>query len=39
MTQKDVFIVSNKFIADFLETYESHNLQGYNSGGYAYLSS
>ena len=31
--------MSNKFICEFIETYESHNLQGYNSGGYAYLSS
>jgi len=36
---QEQYIVSNKFICEFIENYEGHNLQGYNSGGYAYLES
>lgn len=29
-------MLSDRYIAEFMEKYESLNLEGYNSGGYAY---
>ena len=39
MQQKDNYMLSDRYIPEFIEKYEKHNLQGYNSGGYAYLQS
>jgi hypothetical protein len=37
---KDLYMIENsKFVMDYLTQYEQHNLQGYNSGGYAYRNS
>lgn len=37
---KDAYMVENsKFVCEYLTTYEQHNLQGYNNGGYAYRNS
>ena len=32
-------MLQDRYVAEFIEKYEHHNLQGYNSGGYAYLQS
>ena len=39
MQQKDKYILSDRYVAEFMEKYERLNLQGYNSGGYAYRES
>ena len=39
MQQKDKYYLSDRYVAEFLEKYERLNLQGYNSGGYAYRES
>lgn len=39
MKQKDNYMLSDRYVAEFMEKYERLNLQGYNSGGYAYSES
>ena len=39
MQQKDKYLLSDRYVAEFLEKYERLNLKGYNSGGYAYRES
>ena len=39
MQQKDKYLLSDRYVPEFMEKYESLNLQGYNSGGYAYRES
>jgi len=39
MQSKDRYVLSDRYIAEFLEKYERLNLKGYNSGGYAYRES
>lgn len=37
---KDAYMIENsKFVSEYLTTYEQHNLQSYNNGGYAYRNS
>ena len=37
--EKDKYVLSDRYVAEFLEKYERLNLKGYNSGGYAYRES
>ena len=39
MQEKDKYILSDRYVSEFMEKYERLNLQGYNSGGYAYRES
>ena len=39
MQQKDKYVLSDRYVAEFMEKYERLNLKGYNSGGYAYRES
>ena len=39
MQQKDKYQLSDRYVSEFMEKYEQLNLQGYNSGGYAYRES
>ena len=39
MQQKDKYVLSDRYVSEFMEKYEGLNLQGYNSGGYAYRES
>ena len=39
MQQKDKYLLSDRYVPEFMEKYERLNLQGYNSGGYAYKES
>ena len=36
MKQKDEYVLQDRYVAEFIQKYEHHNLQGYNSGNYAY---
>lgn len=36
MQTKDKYVLSDRYISEFMEKYERLNLEGYNSGGYAY---
>lgn len=39
MQSKDKYLLSDRYVSEFMEKYERLNLQGYNSGGYAYRES
>lgn len=39
MKNKDQYVLSDRYVSEFMEKYERLNLQGYNSGGYAYRES
>ena len=39
MQEKDKYVLSDRYVSEFMEKYERLNLQGYNSGGYAYRES
>ena len=39
MSQKDEYILQDRYVAEFIEKFEAHNLHGYNNGGYAYAAS
>ena len=39
MQQKDKYLLSDRYVAEFMEKYEQLNLRGYNSGGHAYRES
>ena len=39
MQQKDKYLLGDRYVSEFMEKYEKLNLQGYNSGGYAYKES
>lgn len=39
MQKKDTYVLQDRYIAEFMEKYERLNLEGYNSGGYAYRES
>ena len=39
MKEKDQYTLSDRYVSEFMEKYERLNLQGYNSGGYAYRES
>jgi hypothetical protein len=39
MQAKDKYVLSDRYVSEFMEKYEGLNLQGYNSGGYAYRES
>ena len=39
MQTKDNYILSDRFMAEFIEKYEHLNFAGYNAGGYAYRES
>jgi len=39
MQDKDKYVLSDRYVSEFMEKYEQLNLQGYNSGGYAYRES
>ena len=36
---KESYVLSNRFVTEFLESYEKHNLAAYNAGDYAYKQS
>jgi len=36
MQQKDKYVLQDRYVSEFMEKYERLNLEGYNSGGYAY---
>ena len=39
MQSKDQYMLSDRYVSEFMEKYERLNLKGYNSGGYAYRES
>ena len=39
MQEKDKYLLSDRYVAEFMEKYEQLNLRGYNSGGHAYRES
>lgn len=39
MREQDSYVYSNTYVTEFIEKYEHINLEGYNSGGYAYKES
>ena len=39
MQDKDKYVLTDRYVSEFMEKYERLNLQGYNSGGYAYRES